>query len=74
MKKVKKEGRQKLTSQVRAPSLKIEEKKNNISELEVRKEMIRIRKHCHLIRKKNTLSFVRHVGRKYLELSNVITL
>ena len=51
MKKVKKEGRQKTTSRVRAPSLKIEEK-NNISELEVRKEMIRIRKHCHLIRKK----------------------
>ena len=39
MKKVKKEGRQKTTSRVRAPSLKIEEK-NNISELEVRKEMI----------------------------------
>ena len=44
MKKVKKEGRQKRTSRVRAPSLKIEEK-NSISELEVRKEMIRIRKY-----------------------------
>ena len=54
MKKVKKEGRQKTTSRVRAPSLKIEEK-NNISELEVRKEIIRIRKHCHLIRKKKCI-------------------
>ena len=35
-------------------SLKIEEK-NNISELEVRKEIIRIRKHCHLIRKKKCI-------------------
>ena len=44
--------------------------------------MIRIRKHCHLIRKNrkgekkektSTLSFVRHVGRMYLEILNVIT-